>query len=1116
MQTTTQHDNKRRGSALLLVVVVTVLLAVVGVMFVMVARVGEMETSAVIDSRDLDTAVESVVTRIHTVLVEDLFGTNEQMLTGGNVSAARGPDERRDFAVQSSPPIGPGPNGQIDPAIAANNDDVWNPGTLDDSWLASLEPVLRPGPDDIFGTGDDFYEWPRITDLWGTLQGRPDSLYYQRFSAADHQAVYAANSVSKFWIDPDDDNQSLQWAAGTWNTYGVRADNVPAKIVLPGSRMRVILEGAGANDWNNLNQISPFGARADADGDGVADSRWVKLPSLSSSRGKSVFVAVRIIDNGAMLNLNTAFGFYQDVTDTQPWHSKPWFVSETHVNNNLPYETNADFGSGLGRVLSEVNYTPFLRAYDLDRVERLRLARDPITAAKPAQTAITPKDYHDKVIMKFESPGSEYTLFGIDDELEIRNRYLISGKPISRFEKRHLDTEGRSAIPPANTYSGALYYTLDFGRGIFGYDATAAFQNSRVKGVPFDNNDFGEWFEKVNPSYFDEEFHVNNGFKYDRRHISTFYSFDRPLRSGPYYLATTDVNGIAISLETLPDIEKDLFRPAGFRPLDLRTMTTPFLPDGVTPNSSRITANTLNARRNILYLLYAFRAAFLPTNFPALPPAQQRTELQKAARKSAQWVANLIDYLDDAAAGNTGPFGSAAYGSQANAAPTYINRAVVRQLISSVSNILMGSPVDIGAAASNPLDPREFGLGLDDAAETVFGFERQPFISEIYCNRNAASGGTVDAFALELVNPYLAAISLNGWRISIGTTNYDLDAAYSVPAATGVLPNQFGRLTIWAGTPVPVSGGSNVPRAGFGLSPVFHGTAIIKLQRPGDAANPYIVVDQTRPAQSTSIFSADGVRVSKRDDKEWKFANNVAYAAVDTAPTLGQANNVNATSYGFQLPVANTTDPFFSHGELTKVAFVSNQVDGTDPNTITDLVAKASGNESAIRLDVRTTPELLDYVCFLTRTEKGSLPGRININTAPLHVLAAAIPPQLVMSAGDTRTALDFARLIVDNRPYERVSDLLNITAFQKFAIDAAVNVGDQAILGDFEERDWIVSRLSNIFTVRSDVFTAWILVRLGEDGPERRMIAIFDRSQCWTPSDRPKLVALHPVSDPR
>ncbi|MHC5101275.1 MAG: hypothetical protein ACYSOG_05515, partial [Planctomycetota bacterium] len=74
----------------------------------------------------------------------------------------------------------------------------------------------------------------------------------------------------------------------------------------------------------------------------------------------------------------------------------------------------------------------------------------------------------------------------------------------------------------------------------------------------------------------------------------------------------------------------------------------------------------------------------------------------------------------------------------------------------------------------------------------------------------------------------------------------------------------------------------------------------------------------------------------------------------------------------------------------------------------------------------------------------------------------------------------------------------------------------DQAIIDDVEERDWILSHLSNKFTVRSDVFTAYILVRLGEAGPQRRMIGIFDRSQVWSKNDRPKLVALHPVPDPR
>jgi hypothetical protein len=68
----------------------------------------------------------------------------------------------------------------------------------------------------------------------------------------------------------------------------------------------------------------------------------------------------------------------------------------------------------------------------------------------------------------------------------------------------------------------------------------------------------------------------------------------------------------------------------------------------------------------------------------------------------------------------------------------------------------------------------------------------------------------------------------------------------------------------------------------------------------------------------------------------------------------------------------------------------------------------------------------------------------------------------------------------------------------------------------DFEERDVIFSRISNLATVRSDVFTAYILVRIGIDGPQRRVIAIFDRSQVSSPADKVRILALYPVPDPR
>ena len=74
----------------------------------------------------------------------------------------------------------------------------------------------------------------------------------------------------------------------------------------------------------------------------------------------------------------------------------------------------------------------------------------------------------------------------------------------------------------------------------------------------------------------------------------------------------------------------------------------------------------------------------------------------------------------------------------------------------------------------------------------------------------------------------------------------------------------------------------------------------------------------------------------------------------------------------------------------------------------------------------------------------------------------------------------------------------------------------DDSAQDDFEERDLIFARISNLVTVRSDVFTAYILVRIGTDGPQKRVFAIFDRSNLKSSSDKPRIIALHPVPDPR
>jgi len=54
----TRH-NARTGSALILVIVVTVLLASIGAIFILMARVDQMASSSVVDNHCLDNAVNS-------------------------------------------------------------------------------------------------------------------------------------------------------------------------------------------------------------------------------------------------------------------------------------------------------------------------------------------------------------------------------------------------------------------------------------------------------------------------------------------------------------------------------------------------------------------------------------------------------------------------------------------------------------------------------------------------------------------------------------------------------------------------------------------------------------------------------------------------------------------------------------------------------------------------------------------------------------------------------------------------------------------------------------------------------------------------------------------------
>jgi hypothetical protein len=164
------------------------------------------------------------------------------------------------------------------------------------------------------------------------------------------------------------------------NIYGPAVQNVQAQV-LP--------------DYNSM--FVPY-TQADADGDGVSDSMWVKIPDKTSAKGKPIYAAIRVIDNGGMLNVNTGFKF--DPCDPNPQRIDG--SSQTQINLMALTWRSLDPNS---------TYNPAGEGYLLQ-------------ARAPANPSLG--DYESYVVWQYGEPCGPYTPFDISDELELRNRFILN------------------------------------------------------------------------------------------------------------------------------------------------------------------------------------------------------------------------------------------------------------------------------------------------------------------------------------------------------------------------------------------------------------------------------------------------------------------------------------------------------------------------------------------------------------------------------------------------------------------------------------------------------------------------------------------------------------------
>jgi hypothetical protein len=412
--------------------------------------------------------------------------------------------------------------------------------------------------------------------------------------------------------------------------------------------------------------------------------------------------------------------------------------------------------------------------------------------------------------------------------------------------------------------------------------------------------------------------------------------------------------------------------------------------------------------------------------------------------------------------------------------------------------------------------------------KTYYGLEAQPFISEIYFHAGEAPVIGAIAFAIELYNPFDVDIPLSDFKIELRTDSG------TVAKTISLSPYVIGKRDRF----VITSGSTSLPTGKFKAEPNMVMAEFTTITTGFPPVTQHIVTKRynvyllrNTPAQiymdkqltQDSWFgnwpgSPEFSRSFRRADTNW----NVIYQNVildsNSLNNLGLPNGISGTRKNYN--ISNPNGSFLTVGDITRVLTTG---PGTDPNGMLGIKLNSEPNEYQVRIDL-LNPKFTNIFQYLTAIDPADygqpaaetrIKGRININTAPWFVIAQ-LPGM----------TYDVAKAIIDNRdtngPYGSIGQIMRVAGMQKYGQDKAdlngypdLTSSDGAV-DDFEERDIILSRISNLATVRSDIFTSYILVRLGTDGPQKRVIAVFDRSRTSVAGDKVSILAIQSVPDPR
>jgi hypothetical protein len=812
---------------------------------------------------------------------------------------------------------------------------------------------------------------------------------------------------------------------------------------------------------------------------------------MTSSKGTDIYVAVRVIDNSAMLNVNTGYRFDQ--------------------SSKVPKRVD-------GSRLTQVNLAALaLRGANGTLDEAADKLQDWRCSAAP----IDLQTYENSVVWAYNEPRGAYTPFDISDELKLRNRYILNYNLMtSRIEELwERAYDGGFTVP--RTDATELATDQDY------------------------------WFYRAVNLSSDPNI-------YDYRHISTTHNMDRIIAPDGMKMANinavADVNDVnSPDLGLLYEALRQGLDDAGVAPLVAPAMAGQMAVNmrDYRDGDSNVSALDIDTDGDDVFdtTVYGFET-----------PCVYVSELvyKKDADSNQAYAVELHKpYAEDE--------------DPINWRLTINNSLGTRVIDVNVIwsgtdqfHVIEWDPNEIMAVVwgePNSLNPpdgaNDVPRGTDLSWPSVAGADAY----DVYLGTDYTEVETADRTS----DVYEARTSVTRYLLG-GVLDANTTYYWRIDAFDGVtLLSQDIRSFTTADASTPV----RQAKAQAGKFPTDANQAfatgwVVQLRRPVIGRG-YVIVDEAPPVPAwlTEDSNAIATNSFQRDITRHKCIRRL-WAASDRLSTLTYGNTYKVADEMY-IQAHPADDKFTNIGEIgmvfRKPAYW--QVGDNPDGVVIGYPIGAVADEGWVRINLAdaNNQQLFNYLTVFDPSADGidndadgrlneteleltpelKIPGRININTAPWYVIAqlpwvfeplahaiVAYREKTAVPGGPDYTARP------GNRGFSSIGELCNVNLginryasmdyYSRIRIDVNdfpdLTPADKAV-NDFEERDLIFARISNLVTVRSDVFTAYILVRIGTNGPQKRAIAILDRSDVYPDGaggtiGKVKLRALHPVPDPR